>query len=185
MGSLRQLISSLQSSFATLSSRERKMVAGASVAAGLFVLFLVTFSFANSANSIRTRTQGKLARLQEVQDLAATYREAKGVQQAMEQRLAVSNVRLISYLEEKGNKAGLSIPSINPKADVTLEGDKIVESAAEFTLNDIALNRLVDFLAGVEAGPGLVRVKYLRVEPRVKDETLTAWVTVATYHLKN
>ena len=38
---------------------------------------------------------------------------------------------------------------------------------------------------GVEAGPGLVRVKYLRIEPRLKDETLTAWVTVATYHLKN
>ena len=151
----------------------------------LFIVFMVIFTFGNTANSIRSRTTGKMARLQEVQDLAASYREAKGVQDAMTQRLAQSNVRLISYLEEKGNKAGLSIPSINPKADVTLEGEKIVEAAAEFTLNDIALNRLIDFLAGVEAGPGLVRVKYLRLEPRVKDETLTAWVTVATYHLKN
>ena len=45
--------------------------------------------------------------------------------------------------------------------------------------------RLTDFLAGVEAGPGVVKVKYLRLEPRVKDETVTAYVTVATYHLKN
>ena len=185
MDSIRQLLSSLQSSFATLSSREKKMVAGGGGAAILFILFLVTFGFSNSANAIRSRTLGKLGQLQKVQDVAATYREAKGLQEAMEQRLAASNVRLISYLEEKGNKAGLSIPSINPKADVTLEGDKIVESAAEFTLNDVALNRLVDFLAAVEAGPGLVKVKYLRIEPRVKDETLTAWVTVATYHLKN
>ncbi len=184
MDSIRALINNLQSSFATLSSREQKMVAGGIGAAILVALFVVTFSFSSSANSIRTRTAGKLARLQEVQDLAATYREAKGVQDAMTQRLAQSNVRLISYLEEKGNKAGISIPSINPKADVAID-DKIVESSAEFTLTDIALNRFVDFLAGVEAGPGLVRVKYLRIEPRLKDETLTAWVTVATYHLKN
>ena len=185
MEQLRTLIGNLQSSFSTLSARERKLVTGTSVAVGLFVVFLVIFNFSNTANAIRTRTQGKLVRLQEVQDLAASYREAKGVQESMEQRLAASNVRLISYLEEKGNKAGLSIPSINPKPDVMLEGDKIVESAAEFTLTDIALNRLVDFLAGVEAGPGVVRVKYLQIEPRVKDETLTARITVATYHLKN
>jgi general secretion pathway protein M len=182
---MRQLLSQLSASFATLSSRERRMVMIAGVALGVFVVFLVTWSFSSSAEAIRKRTQGKIARLEEVQELAATYRDAKGVQEAMEQRLAASNVRLISYLEEKGNKAGLSIPSINPKADITLEGDKIVESAAEFTLTDVPLNRLVDFLSAVEAGPGVVKVKYLRIEPRLKDETLTAWVTVATYHLKN
>ncbi len=182
---VRQLLNNLQSSFATLGSRERRMVMIAGAALGLFVVFFVTWSFSSSADAIRRRTQNKLARLEEVQELAATYRDAKGVQAAMEQRLAASNVRLISYLEDKGNKAGLSIPSINPKADVVLEGEKIVESAAEFTLTDVPLNRLVDFLSAVEAGPGVVKVKYLRIEPRLKDETLTAWVTVATYHLKN
>ncbi len=182
---LRQLLNNLQGSFATLSLRERQMVMIGGALVSLFVVVLVTWSFSSSATAIRTRTQSKLARLEEVQDLAATYRDAKSVQEAMEQRLAASNVRLISYLEDKGNKAGLTIPSINPKADVTLEGDKIVESAAEFTLTDVALNRLVDFLSSVEAGPGVVKVKYLRIEPRVKDETLTAWVVVATYHTKN
>ncbi|MBS1152908.1 MAG: hypothetical protein H6Q89_4606 [Myxococcaceae bacterium] len=182
---LRQLLNNLQSSFATLSSRERRMVLIAGVAVAAFIVFLVTWSFSNSADAIRRRTQNKIASLEEVQELAATYRDAKGVQDAMEQKLAASNVRLISYLEEKGNKAGLSIPSINPKADVTLDGEKIVESAAEFTLTDVPLNRLVDFLAAVEAGPGVVKVKYLRIEPRLKEETLTAWVVVATYHLKN
>lgn len=182
---LRQLINNLQNSFATLSSRERRLVMVAGVALSVFVVFLVTWNFSSSAEAIRKRTQNKIARLEEVQELAATYRDAKGVQEAMEQRLASSNVRLISYLEEKGNKAGLSIPSINPKADLTLEGDKIIESAAEFTLTDVPLNRLIDFLAAVEAGPGVVKVKYLRIEPRLKDETLTAWVIVATYHVKN
>lgn len=182
---MRQLINNLQSSFATLSARERRMVLIAASALGLFIVCMVTWSFSSSADAIRKRTQNKIARLDEVQELAATYRDAKGVQEAMEQRLASSNIRLISYIEEKGNKAGLTIPTINPKADVTLEGDKIVESAAEFTLTDVPLNRLVDFLSTIEAGPGVVKVKYLRLEPRVKEETLTAWVLVATYHLKN
>ena len=181
----RQLLNSLQSSFSTLSSRERKLVSIGSAVVGLFVIFLVTWSFSSSADAIRKHTATKMSRLEEVQELAATYRDAKGVQEAMEGRLAASNVRLISYLEEKGNRAGLSIPSINPKADVILDGEKIVESAAEFTLTDIPLNRLVVFLAAVEAGPGVVKVKYLRMEPHLKDETLTAWVVVATYHLKN
>ena len=181
----RQLINNLSSSFATLSSRERRLVMIAGAVLSLFIVFLVTWNFSSSADAIRKRTQSKLSRLEEVQELAATYRDAKGIQEAFELRLASSNVRLISYLEDKGNKAGLSIPSINPKADVTLEGEKIVESAAEFTLTDVPLNRLVDFLAAVEAGPGVVKVKYLRIEPRLKDETLTAWVVVATYHLKN
>lgn len=181
----RQLTNNLQNSFATLSARERRLVMIGAAAFGLFVVFLVTWSFSSTANQIRKRTASKLVQLEQVQELAGTYRDAKGVQDAFEQQLSASNVRLISYLEEKGNKAGLSIPSINPKADVTLEGEKIVESAAEFTLTDISLTRLVDFLGAVEAGPGVVKVKYLRIEPRVKDETLTAWITVATYHLKN
>lgn len=182
---MQKLIAQLQATFATLSSREKMMVGGAGVAVAIFIVFLVTWNFSTTADAIRKRTQTKIARLEQVNDLAATYRDAKAVQDAMEQRLAQSNIRLISYLEDKGNKAGLSITTINPKADVVLDGEKIVEAAAEFTLTDVPLNRLVDFLASVEAGPGVVKVKYLRIEPRLKEETLTAWVTVATYHLKN
>jgi general secretion pathway protein M len=30
----------------------------------------------------------------------------------------------------------------------------------------------------------VVKVKYLRIEPRVNDQTVTAWATIATYRLK-
>ena len=77
------------------------------------------------------------------------------------------------------------IHSFSAKADVTLEGDKIVESAVELSLTDVKLNRLLDFLTAVESAPGgLVKVKYLRMEPRPAQETLSAWLTIATYHAK-
>ncbi len=185
MASLSQLQTTLQTSLATLSARERRLVAVGAVALAVFVVFLVVLSFSSRADAIRARTAKKARQLDEVQALAAGYRDARATQEMAERQLAASNVRLISYLEEKSKAAGIEIPTINPRADLTLEGTKIVESAVELTLTDVKLNRLVEFLTAVEQGPGIVKVKYVRLEPRVQNETVTAWLTIATYHLKN
>ena len=184
MSAITDLQNTIQTSFAALSAREKRMVGGAGLAVTVFVVFMVTFSFSNKADSIRRRTAEKIIKLEEVQTLASGYRDAKGKQDALEAQLRASNVRLVSYLEEKAKPAGIELPSINPKADMPLEGSKIVESAVEVTLSDVKLNRLVDFLTAVEAGPGIVKVKNLRLEPRPAQETVTAWVTISTYKLK-
>lgn len=184
MSAITDLQQTIQSSFASLSSREKRMVGGAGAAVVVFVVFMVLFSFGSKADAIRRRTAEKINKLDEVQTLAAGYRDAKAKQDALEAQLRASNVRLVSYLEEKAGPAGIPLPSINPKADIPLEGSKIVESSVEITITDVKLNRLIDFLTAVEAGPGIVKVKNLRVEPRVEQESVTAWVTVATYKLK-
>jgi general secretion pathway protein M len=61
---------------------------------------------------------------------------------------------------------------------------KIIESSVELTFTDVDLRKLTDFLTTVESGPGVVKVKYLRIEPRSASDTLTAWTTVATYRMK-
>lgn len=184
MSAITDLQATVQTSFAALSSREKRMVGGAAAAVLLFVVFMVSWSFSSKADSIRRRTAEKIISLEEVQTLASGYRDAKAKQDALEGQLRASNVRLVSYLEEKAKPAGIELPSINPKADVPLEGSKIVESAVEVTLTDVRLDRLIDFLQKVEAGPGIVKVKYLRLEPRPAQETVTAWLTVTTYKLK-
>jgi general secretion pathway protein M len=184
MSNLGSLKSSLSSSFSTLSLRERRMVVAAALAVTFFAIFMLLFSLGAKAEAIKRRTQEKIVKLEEVQGLAAGYRDQKAAQEALERQLQSSNVRLISYLEEKSKKAGLELPSFNPRADTPLESSRIVESAVELTLTDVKLNRLVDFLTALEAGPGIVKVKNLRLEPRVQNETVTAWLTVATYHLK-
>jgi general secretion pathway protein M len=184
MATLTTLRGQLASSFSTLSLRERRLVVVAVAALLGFALFMLLFSFSSKADAIRRRTQEKIVKLEEVQALAAGYRDQKNAQEALERQLQASNVRLISYLEEKSKKAGLELPSFNPRADVALENSHIQESAVELTLTDVKLNRLVDFLTALEAGPGLVKVKYLRLEPRTQNESVTAWLTVSTYHLK-
>ncbi len=183
---MRELIARVQTAFANLSARERRLVLIGGAAMAVFVVFLVTFSFSTKANTIRERTASKMRKLEEVQTLAAGFRETEAKRTAVESQLKASNIRLITYLEEKATKAGIELPSINPKADVTLDGDKIIESAVELSLTDVKLNRLIDFLTAVETAPGgLVKVKYMRLEPRPAQESLTAWLTIATYKAKN
>ncbi len=184
MDRLRALLSDVQTWFQRLTPRERRLVIIASSALSAFVLFFILISFSTSAASYRRRTEEKLNKLKDVQTLAASYREAEQNRQAMERQLTTSKLSLMSYLEEKGTAAGLSIPAMNQKPEASIADGKIIESAVELTLTDITVNRMVDFLTSVERGPGVVKVKLLRIEPRMKDQTLTVWATIATYRLK-
>jgi general secretion pathway protein M len=73
---------------------------------------------------------------------------------------------------------------MTPKGEVPLAEGKIVESSVEIMMPDVRIDRLVAFLTDVERGPGVVKVKYLRLEPRPSAENLTAWATIATYRMK-
>src|SRR3954470_10315317 len=98
MEKLRGLLNEARAWFERLSTRERRMVLATGGVLLTFVLFAILFSFANSANGYRKRTEQKLAKLREVQTLAASYRQATQERQAVEQQLTGSNVRLMSYI---------------------------------------------------------------------------------------
>ena len=185
MASFGNVQTTIQNSLATLSSRERRLVIGGGLVVIAFMVFFVTYSFGNTANAIRNRTTQKLAKLDEVLALTANYRQAKATQEAAERQLAQSNIKLLSYVEDIAKQKGLDLPSVTPKTEIQVGGTKIFENSVELTLTDVKLNRLVEFLQAIENGPGVVKVKYLRLEPRPQNETITAWLTIATYHLKN
>jgi general secretion pathway protein M len=184
MEKIRGLLNDAKAWFERLSSRERRMVLATGGAVSAFVLFVIIISFANTADGYRKRTDQKLAKLRQVQDLAASYREATQERQGVEQQLTGSDVRLMTYIEEKATQAGLTVPNMTPKNDVGIGDGQIIESSVELTLTDVDLRKLHDFLSAVERGPGVVKVKSLRLEPRDASETLTAWTTVATYKMK-
>lgn len=184
MEKLRNAVAPLQVWFQSLTAREKRLVTLAGSAVSVFILFMVVMSFTSTANGYKRRTKEKLDKLVEVQLLAGTFRDAEQARQGVERTLRESNVRLISYLEEKGTAAGLEIPTMNPKGDVPIGDGTIVESAVELTLTDVSITKLLEFLTLVEAGPGVVKVKYLRVEPKPANETLTAFTTIATYRMK-
>ena len=184
MEKLRGLLNDVRAWFERLSTRERQMVLATGGAVTAFVLFIILFSFSNTASAYRKRTDQKLEKLREVQTLAASYREAAQERQTVEAQLTGANVRLISYIEEKATQAGLTVPNMTPKNDVGIGDGQIVESSVELTFTEVDLRKLHDFLTAVERGPGVVKVKTLRLEPRDNKEALTSWITVATYRMK-
>lgn len=179
----RAFLAEMQARFQSLTTRERRLVLMTGSAISLFVVFLILISFSASAAGYRRRTEEKLIKLREVQALANNYRESEQDRQQTERQLT-GKISLISYLEEKGTAAGVSIPAMNPKPDAPIGDGRIVESSVELMLSDVPIDKLVQFLSNVERGPGVVKVKYLRVEPRVQQQTLTAWTTIATYYMK-
>ena len=182
--SLRAIIGNVQAWLNGLTARERRLVALATAAVAGFVLFVIFYSFASTAEATRKRTALKMEKLQEVQALASSFREAQQARQMVERQLSQSNVQLISYIEDKGTGAGLDIRSMNPKGDLPRGDGRIIESSVEVTLTDVELGKLVAFLAEVERGPGVVKVTRLRLEPRPQAEKITAWATIAAYSMK-
>ena len=83
MNPFRQLLNDLRTRFEQLSAREKRLVMAAGGAVLIFILFLTVMSFSNSANTHRRRTQEKLPKLQQVQQLAASYNQATAARNAM------------------------------------------------------------------------------------------------------
>jgi general secretion pathway protein M len=181
---LRLLWSDLQTWYLRLNPRERVLVSTAGSVGVVVLTFLVLFLLSSSADSTRRRTETKLQRLAEAEQLATGYAEAEQARKRAEASLGSTDLSLITYMSEKGKQAGLEIPALTPKGDLPVRDGRIVESSVELTLTDVPLPKLVDFLTAVEQGPGVVRVTFLRIEPRTKDRVLTAWTTVSAYHLK-
>lgn len=184
MERLRLVWADVQAWFLRLNPRERVMVTSAGAATVVAVTFLVLFLLSSSADATRRRTESKLQRLAEAEQLATGYAEAERVRKQAEAALTSSDVSLPTYVDEKGRKVGLDIPSLNPKGDIPVGDGRIIESSVELTLTDVSLPNLVAFLGSLEQGPGVVRVTFLRIEPRPKDGVLTAWTTVTSYRLK-
>ena len=184
MERLRLLWADLQAWFLRLNPRERVLVTGAGATTVVVITFLVLFLLSSSADATRRRTQSKLQRLAEAEQLAAGFAEAERTRKQAEAALTSTDVSLPTFVDEKSKRAGLDINAINPRGDIPMGDGRIIESIVEFTLTDVPLPKLVDFLGSVEQGPGVVRVTSLRIEPRPKDGVLTAWTTVTAYHLK-
>lgn len=186
MNRLRAFAESVSARFTALSRREQRLVLAAAAAVAVFVLFLVGWSFSTQATSIRNRTASKAKSLAEIQAIAATYRQTETTRTELERRLRENAIHLASYLDELGKKSGLDIPTVDPKPDNVLEGNRVIERTVELTIKDAPLNRLADFLAGIEQGQDFVKVTYVRLEPRKDNgkESVMAWLRVASYHLK-
>lgn len=185
MQKLRQFLSDALSAFGRLSPRERNLVALTGTLVIAFVVAIAALQVSRTVSRREARIRGKLGQLDEVAKLTSGYRAAETQRNELEARLRGNQVRLFSYLDELAKRQGLEIGGMNDKGTQPAggEGSRISESAVEVTFTRIGLDKLVKFLAEVEATQGLVKVTRLQIRPRGDEPVLDAWLVVTTYQL--
>jgi general secretion pathway protein M len=184
MERLKQLRAELEAWLGRLSPRERALVGAAAAAALLFVGSLVAAGMSASARGREARIVEKARVLEQVAQLAGGYRRVQLERAVLEGRLKGPPVQLMSHVSQVGSGLGVEVTDLRPTgAPVDLDG--VMEESVEVNLVRIELGKLARLVQGLERGPGLVKVRRLRIATRTDDPKLVdATVVVATYQLK-
>jgi general secretion pathway protein M len=184
MERLKQLRAEIEAWLGRLSPRERTLVGAAAAAALLFVGSLVAAGMGASVRARESRIVEKTRVLEQVGQLAGGYRRVQLERAALEARLKGPPVQLMSHVSQVGSGLGVEVTDLRPTgAPVELDG--VTEESVEVNLARIELGKLARLVQGLERGPGLVKVRRLRIATRTDDPKLVdATVVVATYQLK-
>ncbi len=184
MDRLRKLRADVQAWLAKLSPRERVLVTVAALGVALFVIWLVSFQISRGVSEREARIQDKTRVLSQIGKLAEGYRRQQAERQAVEARLKGPPVQLLSFISQTGASIGVEVTDVRPTAS---QGDLagLREEAVEVNLARVDLGRLARLVQALERGPGVVKVRRLRVTTRGDDPQLVdATVVVATYRLE-
>ncbi len=180
MNALRDFMASIEQYLARLSARERLLVGIASSMVVVLLLLLITVGFTRAIHRRQVSIEQKGKALEEIGNLAATYRERDAHRQQLEARLKVP-VKLFTFIDDISKRQGVEIGDMQDRGSTT-GTDKVSEAVVEFDLNKLTLDKLTNFLNAIEHGPHLVKVKKIRIRQRLDDtNSVDVSLTVATY----
>jgi general secretion pathway protein M len=184
MERLRKLQADVEAWLAKLSPRERVLVTAAALGVVLFAVWVVSLQISRGISARETRIQDKTRVLSQVGKLAEGYRRQQAERQAVEARLKGPPVQLLSYISQTGATLGIEVTDLRPTANQgELAG--LREEAVEVNLARVDLGRLARLVQTLERGPGVVKVRRLRVTTRGDDPALVdATIVVSTYRLE-
>jgi general secretion pathway protein M len=184
MERLKQLRADVEAWLGRLSPRERLLVGSAAAATVLFFASLVAAGMGASVRARESRITAKVRVMEQVGQLAGGYRRVQLERAALEAKLKGQPVQLMSHVSQIGSGLGVEVTDLRPTG-APAELDGVMEESVEVNLVRIELGRLAKLIQGLERGPGLVKVRRLRISTRSDDPKLVdASVVVATYQLK-
>jgi general secretion pathway protein M len=183
METLRRFRASLEAFTSRLSPRERVMVSAAVAAVAAFFLFLVITGVTRSISAREQRIQGKTDMLSQIGKLTRGYRQAQAERQSLDARLKGPPVQLMSFVSQTGAQSGVEVNDLRPGTPSTADG--LTEESVEVNLARIDLPRLARLIDALERGPGVVKVRKIRVATRNDDANLVdVTLQVSTWQQK-
>jgi len=184
MEPLRRIRAQIEAFASRLSPRERVMVSAAVAAVAAFVLFLAVTAVSRSLSAREARIDQKTQMLSQLGKLTAGYRQAQAERQALEGRLRGPPVQLMSYVSQAGAQQGVEVNDLRPGTPAASEG--LMEESVEVNLVRIDVARLARLVEALERGPGVVKVRRLRISTRNDDPSLVdVTLQVSTWQAKS
>jgi general secretion pathway protein M len=183
METLRRFRASIEAFTSRLSPRERVMVSAAVAAVAAFFLFLVITGVTRSISAREQRIQGKTDMLSQIGKLTRGYRQAQAERQSLDARLKGPPVQLMSFVSQTGAQSGVEVNDLRPGTPSTADG--LTEESVEVNLARIDLPRLARLVEALERGPGVVKVRKIRIATRNDDANLVdVTLQVSTWQQK-
>lgn len=184
MERLRQLRAQLESFLARLSQRERVMVSAAAAAVVLFVVFLVSTGVSRAIRARENRIGSKTEMMAQIGKLTRGYRQAQAERLSLETRLKGPPIQLMSFVSQTGAQSGVEVNDLRPGNPTTADG--LTEESVEVNLVRIDLPRLARLVEALERGPGVVKVRKLRIATRNDDQGLVdVTLQVSAWQMKS
>jgi len=184
MERLRKIQASVEAFLGRLSPRERVMVSSAAAAVVLFVFFLVVTGVSRSVGAREKRIETKTEMLSQIGKLTRGYRQAQAERQSLEARLKGPPIQLMSFVSQTGAQSGVEVNDLRPGTPSTADG--LTEESVEVNLARIDMARLARLVDALERGPGVVKVRRIRISTRNDDPNLVdVTLQVATWQMKS
>lgn len=184
MDRIRKLRADVEAWLGKLSPRERVLVTVAALGVALLTVWLVSLQISRGVSAREARIEEKTRVLSQVGKLAEGFRRQQAERQAVEARLKGPPIQLLSYISQTGTTLGVEVTDLRP---TSTQGELagLREEAVEVNLARVDLGRLTRLIQRLERGPGVVKVRRLRVTTRSDDPQLVdATIVVSTYRLE-
>ncbi len=168
--------------FQNLQMREKTLVIGAAVAVILALLYTLVIDPV-LAHSSRLDRQIRKAQqdLQMLQTHRREYLQQKCVLDNINAQLKQKQGPAIrSQLSALANRVGTKVSSM--KTIRSVPSDAYTEKSVEIRMDDVTLEKLTKYLYEIEQSPQYLRIKRLRIKPRLNDrQLLTVTFRVSTF----
>jgi hypothetical protein len=181
---IRQAIDNARVTFSRLTQREQFIVIGCAAVMGMMFLMLIGYAVSRGIASEENRVRVKTEQLKQVISLQGEFKARQLEQAARLKSLGGSPVRLVSLVEESAKQAGVEIGQLRPE-DGEPTADGVIESRVDLRASGLSADRLQEFLNKIEAAPGVVVVRHLKVSRPYRKDTAEIELSVSTFKLKS
>jgi type II secretory pathway component PulM len=150
---------------AAATPRERRLLALAASGGTLFVVFVFWASFSSAIHRAESNLEEKQLDFEKISRLSSGYAAQEQERQMLETRLRQSPPALMSFVDGTAKADGVDVGGMSDRGVVAGgQNGRPREQSVEVNLTKVPLDKLLRLIFDLEHGPGVVKVRHLRVK---------------------